>query len=258
MKRFTETTKWEDPWFRKLSCKHKSLWLYLCDKCDNAGVWKIDLELASFQIGEGITRKDMENINLEKERIIIKENLVIVKEFIPFQIGDLKKDKLTNLQKNCLILLDNYVKKGIYVTGSLPVSYPIATRKLRVTSKGKGKGKGDNILNNNINVGYIEKKCSDDEFLKKLERNIAYKDINIEVELGKMDSWLLANPGRKKTREFIVRWLNKVDIPVKNSSNPKKKLPPKQLEIPKRENVNAEEIKKINDLVQGVVKKCSR
>jgi hypothetical protein len=52
---------------------------------------------------------------------------------------------------------------------------------------------------------------SDDDFLKILKTNPAYKGIDIDRELGKMDTWLLANPGRQKTRRFIVRWLNKAD-----------------------------------------------
>ena len=28
---------------------------------------------------------------------------------------------------------------------------------------------------------------------------------------GKMDAWLLARPGRKKTRMFVIGWLNKVE-----------------------------------------------
>tara|TARA_R110000868_G_scaffold51318_2_gene162881 strand:- start:558 stop:881 length:324 start_codon:yes stop_codon:yes gene_type:complete len=51
MKRFTETQKWEDPWFRRLRPEMKLLWQWLCDKCDNAGIIDPDLELASFQIG---------------------------------------------------------------------------------------------------------------------------------------------------------------------------------------------------------------
>ena len=105
MKRFTETSKWDDPWFRKLSLKHKVFWQYLCDKCDNAGVWKIDFELASFQVGETVSDEDLKYLNNGKERVIVENKRVIVVEFIPFQIGNLASKKHTNLQRNCLNLL---------------------------------------------------------------------------------------------------------------------------------------------------------
>jgi hypothetical protein len=55
---------------------------------------------------------------------------------------------------------------------------------------------------------------SDEEFLKDLKTNPVYKHINIDTELGKMDVWLSTRSGRKKTRRFIVNWLNKIDRPV--------------------------------------------
>lgn len=48
-KRFTITEKWEDGWFWQLPPHQKLLWNYLCDKCDLAGFWEINLELAAVQ-----------------------------------------------------------------------------------------------------------------------------------------------------------------------------------------------------------------
>lgn len=55
---------------------------------------------------------------------------------------------------------------------------------------------------------------SDDDFLKTLKTNPAYKGVDLENELAKMDAWLLTHPDRKKTRRFIVNWLNKIDKPL--------------------------------------------
>lgn len=49
--RFTETEKWGDIWFRKLNPSEKLLFLYICDKCDLAGFWEVDLELAAYFTG---------------------------------------------------------------------------------------------------------------------------------------------------------------------------------------------------------------
>lgn len=145
-KRFTATEKWQDLWYRKLSPKLKSFWQYMCDNCDNAGVWKVDFELASFYIGEAITQEDINTINQGKERVILaNDHYFVIRDFIPYQIGDINSKDLTNLQKNCISLLNQYVMKGIDIlkmvnfTGSLPVVYGYK-------HKGKGKGK-DNSIN---------------------------------------------------------------------------------------------------------------
>ena len=51
MKRFTETGKWSDPWYRKLKPNIKLFWQFMLDSCDHAGIWSPDIEMAEFQIG---------------------------------------------------------------------------------------------------------------------------------------------------------------------------------------------------------------
>lgn len=61
-----------------------------------------------------------------------------------------------------------------------------------------------------------KKRLTDDEFLEELRKNPAYSHVNFPVELGKMDAWFLTpkGHGRKKTRQFILNWLNKIDAPM--------------------------------------------
>jgi len=57
-------------------------------------------------------------------------------------------------------------------------------------------------------------KLTDEQFIEAFKTNPAYRHFDVGVELGKMDSWLLAHPGRQKTRRFVVNWLNKIDKPM--------------------------------------------
>lgn len=63
----------------------------------------------------------------------------------------------------------------------------------------------------NKNISSRPSHLTDEDFIKNLQANPAYKHINIPMELGKMDAWLSVKPGKKKTRRFIVNWLNRID-----------------------------------------------
>lgn len=87
----TDIDKWKDPWYRKLPCKGKCLWEYILSICDNAGVWKPDIELASFFIGEHLDYEEaLKLINEGKERVKVLENGDwLILDFISFQYKEL-------------------------------------------------------------------------------------------------------------------------------------------------------------------------
>lgn len=90
MKRFTETDKWRDTWFRKLTPVQKCLWSYLLDNCDHAGVIDVDWELVSFQIG---TRVKVENLAAFSRQIATLPNGKLwITGFIQYQYGKLSLD----------------------------------------------------------------------------------------------------------------------------------------------------------------------
>jgi phage replication O-like protein O len=60
----------------------------------------------------------------------------------------------------------------------------------------------------------IQKKVSltDEQFLSSLKEKFTW--IDFDAVMVRMDAWLLAHPDRKKTRRFIVNWLNKIEKPM--------------------------------------------
>lgn len=85
-KRMTDTAKWEDDWFLGLAPLDKLFWNYLCDKCDHAGIWKVNLRLASFYMGAeyafDLTRFAGRILDLENGKWFIRG-------FVAFQYGEL-------------------------------------------------------------------------------------------------------------------------------------------------------------------------
>lgn len=88
MKRFTETDKWRDTWYRKLKPLSKLAFSYMVDNCDGAGVWDPDFEFANFAIGEEINWLQLQE-ELGDRLVILKSGKWYLTRFIEFQYGDL-------------------------------------------------------------------------------------------------------------------------------------------------------------------------
>lgn len=108
-KRFTDTDKWKKQSLKSMPAAYKLLWLYICDDCDNAGIWHADFEIAEIRIGSPVEKE--EAIKIFAEKIIVFDNgeKWFVPGFIEFQYGELNpKNKahesvLKKLQKYKLL-----------------------------------------------------------------------------------------------------------------------------------------------------------
>ena len=90
MKRFTASEKWQDEWFQELKPTLKLFWVYVCDQCDAAGVWKVNIRLASFQIGEPLDSAEIITAFEGRIEDIGKGRWWIV-QFVSFQYGTLSE-----------------------------------------------------------------------------------------------------------------------------------------------------------------------
>lgn len=139
-KRFVDTELWQKQWFQELNIKEKILVKYIFENCDCAGVWDINLRMASFVIGETITLTDFYNINNKKELFrFIKdeqdhEKRIFVIDYITFQYG--------NLSYNCkphLPVIKLLQKYGIDFETIDEDNLTIKQQRKRLTSAAKEK-----------------------------------------------------------------------------------------------------------------------
>lgn len=134
MKRFTETTKWADPWYRRLSPSAKLLWSYLTDNCDCTGLIDLDLDSATFHIGAKIEEKHLAELASRLQRTI--DAKIFIPRFIPFQYGTISDG--CPAHKPVIKLL---TERNISINGK-GYQYPNASLAVGLpNSTGKGKGK---------------------------------------------------------------------------------------------------------------------
>lgn len=92
-KRFTDTEKFTDPWYRRLESKNKILWDWILCACDQAGFISIDFEFVEMVLNE-----KYEDDTIEKhfsDRVFrIGQFKYFIPKFIKFQYGKLNPNAL--------------------------------------------------------------------------------------------------------------------------------------------------------------------
>ena len=114
-KRFTDTTKWNEDWFLELSNSYKLFWIYICDNCDHAGIFKPNKRMFELIIGDKIDITEFFSVvNEDKIRILeLGSGKWYLTGFISFQYGGnlnannrVHKSILALLNKNDITWVD--------------------------------------------------------------------------------------------------------------------------------------------------------
>lgn len=107
MKRFTETEKWRDPWFQKLDNETRTLWQWLCDRVDNAGVIDICWPICNAETNGTYSDESMALLGNKVEKL--ETGKWWIPGFVLFQFG-----KLSNLSKVHQSIDKLLVKHSLY------------------------------------------------------------------------------------------------------------------------------------------------
>lgn len=133
-KRFTDTEKWKKKWLRALKAEYKLFWVFICDDCNHAGIWDVDMDVANIRLGTSFTEKEILDAFNEKIISIDDGNKWFVPKFVDFQYGELNPD---NRVHNSVINLLS--KEGAYKGLINPLQRVKDKDKVKVKIKNKEK-----------------------------------------------------------------------------------------------------------------------
>ena len=195
-KRFTDTDKWKKPFIRGLEAPYKLLWFYILDDCDHAGIWIVDLEIASIRCGHTFNEKDVLKIFNGQVDVVRKGEIWFIRDFIDFQYGTLNPENRAH--KSVLDRLKKYKIK--------PLISPLQGAK----DKDKDKDKDTDIDKKKRkeqfeNFWDLYDNRKDKQKAKSLWMKLSEEDINL---IRKTISRYLAETPDKKFRKHPSTYLN--------------------------------------------------
>ena len=167
-KRFTDSMKWDDPFFLELPNKYKLLWFFMLDKCDHAGIYQFSKRLVDFNLNGSYTESEI--LEVFNSRItILQSGKWFLRKFISYQYGELNE---ANRAHNSVI---NILKKeGAYMGLISPIQ----------GYKDKDKDKDKDII-----VKRMSKKLQIDK-IDLVNLKTEFKNVDVSAEFLKWKDWM--------------------------------------------------------------------
>jgi len=198
-KRFTDFNKWDDPFFTGLPNDLKLIWLYMLDKCDHAGIFKVNFDLMKYQCN---CKKTPEQIyNAFKDRIItINNEKWFIKKFVKFQYP-----RGIDNDSKCIISVRNILEhnglldivKEIYINGNCEEIKQLGNSYLTVQDKDKDKDKEKDkekylkiieYLNNRSGKKYKVTEKHRQYILARFNEGFVFEDFKRAID-NKVEEW---------------------------------------------------------------------
>lgn len=203
----TDTDKWKKRFLRELKPQHKLLWFYILDDCNHAGIWDVDIEVASIRVGEELIYDMLPQAFLDKIVIFDNGDKWFIPEFIDFQYGELNPN--SNVHKSVIALLEKYNLEG-YMKGSQGVQSTL-----------NNKDKDKDIVKVKAKVKRFVKPTIEDIFNYCSERE---NDVNCRkfFDYYESNGWRVGKNPMKDWKASVRTW-------EKNTTQQQKVSQPKQV-----------------------------
>jgi hypothetical protein len=233
MARFTAPEKWNDEWFSNLKPIEKLVFLYLVDKCDNAGFFEINKRIDSFLIGLSEDEFLATLRSLKKTYIASVDGRKIwLKNFLFYQ-KNLPLNPGNNAHKQIISFISSNIKIFDYDFNYLGANEglfsPIGKGKVKVEVKVKvEEGENFDFLWTNVVTNFK----NDFRWKEKFCRDKNIKISELENKMNEFISDIELREEYKDLKELKNHFTNLFNKNKKsNGYNPQAQVDPKSVKI---------------------------
>ena len=218
-KRFTDTEKWVDPFFDELDNEKKLLWIYILDKCDHAGIYKVNLRHINFNLKSNFTIEDIKKVF--NGRIKDLENgKWFIEKFIDFQYGKLEENNRVHKS-----VLNHLEKEGVFKPLISPLQRAKDKDKDKDKVKDKDKEKEKDKYEDTVFLTKDEFKKLVDKYGKgqvrkmivKLDAHKGSKGVKYKSDYKAILSWVIEAVGANPVNSMVSKI--KTETPTRGKSN---------------------------------------
>ena len=206
-KRYIDTTLYDQKWFQSLHPVYKCFWHYICSKCDHAGIWEVNINLAQFSIDpEGIMGVKLEYdelLELFDLRIIdLGRDKWYITKYVIYHHGELLHPK-NNFHMSVVKILEKHNLVDEYVDGNYHV------RMIPYKDEKTAKKKTSDTNKNNIQrfKPPTIKECVD-YFTEKGYTDAKY-EANKFWNFYESKGWMVGKNKMKKWHSAAANWMSK-------------------------------------------------
>lgn len=191
MKRLTETDKWSDPWFQSLKHGPKLMFIYLTDKCNEAGFYEENVAEACFQLN--ISDEQYQTALRGIERGIKRASgWVWIRNFLKHQ----QKIPLNQNNSEHKRIISLVAEQSERFSAFEEFNGFLSALKIVKTFNPKAKETAE-------------------ELITQAKFSPAYDGLDVEKEWHKMEAWCRQRKLDPTAKRYI-NWLNRAEIPLEN------------------------------------------
>jgi hypothetical protein len=213
MKRFTDTDIWSEDWFLDSPSEFKLFWFYVKDKCNHAGIWRVNKRQFEFILGSKLGLNEfLKIVNSDKKRIEVLDcEKWYLTGFIHFQYGKILNEN-NRVHKSILNELTIYNIDTSTFEVKLRSNSGQDDHKEGVKDKDKDKDKENKYIEFIQKFNLIRKskftikdQKAKRQFDERLKNGFTEDQILTALENLMKDSFHIENNFKYLTPEFITR-----------------------------------------------------